>query len=142
MRLAENVVTLRTSQGLSTRVLATQCHLARRTVQDIEAGQSGSPSLTVLDEIAKVLGVSTASLLSTEPFPRSATYVDVHHALAVNVRLVRAWLAWSQEELSQHSGVSRSMISHIERGERNPLLDTLVRLAVAMNTSVERLLQP
>lgn len=103
---------------------------------------SGTPSLSVLDALANALGVSTASLLESEPLPRSTTHVDVHHALAYNLKLGRKWLSWTQEDLAHQSGVARSVIAHIERRGRNPSLDTLVRLASAMDVSPERLLQP
>ena len=139
-RLAKNVATLRTAQGLSTRVLAQQCHIARMTIQNIEAGVSGSRVLSVLDSLAHALGVSTASLLATEPQPRGGSYFEVRQSLAANVRMARETLEWSQTKLEHHSGVNRSMIARIEQGDRNPSLDTVVRLASAMNISVERLL--
>lgn len=85
--------------------------------------------------------MSTASLLTPNPLPRGDTHFDVSQVLAANVALMRGWNSWSKEELALHSGVSRPIISDIERGERNPRLDTVVQLAFAMNASVEKLLQ-
>ncbi|WP_156479567.1 helix-turn-helix domain-containing protein, partial [Hydrogenophaga intermedia] len=41
---------------------------------------------------------------------------------------------------SQQSGVSRAVIAHIERQARNPSLQTLARLADALDLSLETLL--
>lgn len=130
------------AQQLSTRVLAQQCHIGRNTIISLEAGQFGSTSIAILDQLAQVLGVSTESLLTHEPVPRSSEHVDVQVVLASNLKIAREWHAWTQVELERQSGVNRSVIAHIERGGRNPLLDTVVRLAVAMKFSVESLLQP
>lgn len=43
-------------------------------------------------------------------------------------------------DLSEHSGVAKSMISQIEKNETNPTLATLSRLSSALGTSVEAVL--
>jgi len=43
-------------------------------------------------------------------------------------------------DLSEQSGVAKSMISQIERNETNPTLATLSRLSLALGTSVEAVL--
>lgn len=48
------------------------------------------------------------------------------------VREARAELRISQEELSLRTGVHRNYIGGIERGERNPSVTTIVRLAGAL----------
>ena len=47
----------------------------------------------------------------------------------------------SLSELSEHSGVAKSIISQIERNETNPTLATIWRLAQALDVSIERVLQ-
>ena len=47
----------------------------------------------------------------------------------------------SLSELSDHSGVAKSIISQIERNETNPTLATIWRLAQALDVSIERVLQ-
>ncbi len=46
------------------------------------------------------------------------------------------------EKLAAASGVSRSMVSEVERGGRVPTILTLDRLATALGTSVARVLSP
>lgn len=48
----------------------------------------------------------------------------------------------SLEQLSQRSGVSRSMISAIERGAKAATVVTLDRIATGLDTSLSRLLEP
>jgi transcriptional regulator with XRE-family HTH domain len=47
----------------------------------------------------------------------------------------------SLSELSEQSGVAKSIISQIERNETNPTLATIWRLSQALDVSIERVLQ-
>ena len=46
----------------------------------------------------------------------------------------------SQEDLSYLAGLSRTVVSHIERKQRNVTLETLEALAAALNIPVRDLL--
>lgn len=48
----------------------------------------------------------------------------------------RNHLGWSQDELSDSSGVAKITISKMERGLTIPKADTLFKLARAMNTDI------
>lgn len=61
-------------------------------------------------------------------------------ALGRTLRRLRKTRGFSQETLAFESGVSRSHISTIERGEQQTTLDTLFKLARALNTSAARIL--
>ena len=52
------------------------------------------------------------------------------------VRLLRKQRGWSQEELSQVSGVNRSTISQIESGVRDPKPATLRKLARTLGVNI------
>src|SRR6187401_2484571 len=54
-------------------------------------------------------------------------------ALGQAIHIGRTSLSLSQEELAQRAGLHRAYISEIERGERNPSLRTLGKLAEALN---------
>jgi len=56
---------------------------------------------------------------------------DLNHTIAARVRALRAAQRLSLDALAGKSGVSRSMISLIERGESSPTAVVLQKLAVA-----------
>lgn len=57
------------------------------------------------------------------------------------VRLYRKRLGYSQEELAGRAGIHRTYIGGIERGERNPTLAMIHRLARALDIPPSRLLE-
>lgn len=64
----------------------------------------------------------------------------IEQVLAENLVRQRSRLGWTQEVLGRHSGVSMYLIAHVERQARNPTLQTLARLAAALQTTVQELL--
>jgi transcriptional regulator with XRE-family HTH domain len=65
---------------------------------------------------------------------------DVGPALATRIRLERTSRDWSMDELSRRAGVSRAMISKIEREECSPTATVLGRLSGAFGISMSGLL--
>ena len=67
------------------------------------------------------------------------------HALTVQlgrtIQRLRKGYSLSLSELSEQSGVAKSIISQIERNETNPTLATIWRLSQALDVSIERVLQ-
>jgi transcriptional regulator with XRE-family HTH domain len=61
--------------------------------------------------------------------------------LGANIRAARRAQGLTQEELALAIGTSISHIGRIERGERPPSMRTLVRLAVALHTVPEKLVE-
>jgi transcriptional regulator with XRE-family HTH domain len=62
--------------------------------------------------------------------------------LAGNLKLYRGRRKWSQADLAEKSGLSVVYLSDIERGNKWPYLDTLVKLADAFEMEVFELLKP
>ena len=60
--------------------------------------------------------------------------------LAARVRAERVRRAWSLSELAAASGVSKAMISRIERGESSPTAELLGRLSGAFGISMSALI--
>jgi transcriptional regulator with XRE-family HTH domain len=47
----------------------------------------------------------------------------------------------SMDQLAAKSGLSQPMISYVERGLRNPTLDTLLRIAAGLDVDLSKVLQ-
>jgi transcriptional regulator with XRE-family HTH domain len=62
-------------------------------------------------------------------------------ALGRRVREQRRARGLTLDELSERSGVSRSMLSEVERGSRVPTVIVLDRIATGLDTSIARLLR-
>lgn len=60
--------------------------------------------------------------------------------LARRVRMLRHDRGWSQEDLAEASGLHRTYVGGIERGERNCTLEVLACLAEALEVSLSELL--
>ena len=76
------------------------------------------------------------------PAPVVATPAEaVHSQLCRRVRELRKQRDWSLEQLSTASGVSRSMLSQIERNEANPTLAVAFRIAQAFGMTLAELLE-
>jgi transcriptional regulator with XRE-family HTH domain len=65
--------------------------------------------------------------------------LDLNQRIAERVRELRAAKGLSLEALAAHSGVSRSMISLIERGESSPTAVVLEKLATALGVMLASL---
>ena len=62
--------------------------------------------------------------------------MNIQKLLGANVRLLRETRGWSQDNLSEESGLHRTYISGIERGIRNPTVSIVEQLALALKVSV------
>jgi transcriptional regulator with XRE-family HTH domain len=67
--------------------------------------------------------------------------MDVLERFGGNLLRIRQARRLSQEGLAVRAGVHRTQISLFETGQRQPLLETLVRLAGALEVSTSTLLE-
>jgi transcriptional regulator with XRE-family HTH domain len=67
---------------------------------------------------------------------------EVRATLARNIKAFRGRRNWSQADLAEKSGLSIVYLSDIERGNKWPYLDTLVKIAGAFKVNVYELLKP
>lgn len=65
--------------------------------------------------------------------------LNIQQRFGKAVRRRRRELDLSQEVLAEQAGLHRTYISEIERGEVNPSLEIVDRLAKALNISISRL---
>ena len=66
---------------------------------------------------------------------------SIHRDLGSRLKHLRAARGWSLEALAHASGVSRSMLSQIEREQANPTLAVTLRIARAFGLSLGELLE-
>lgn len=70
-----------------------------------------------------------------------AETVNVTEKLGKTIRRLRNAYNYSLGDLSEQSGVAKSIISQIEKNETNPTLGTLYKLARALNAPIEEMLR-
>lgn len=64
----------------------------------------------------------------------------VSRKIGENVRRIREKRGITQEHLAFEAGLNRAYIGYIERGERNPSTETLVKIAGALKISPKDLI--
>ena len=75
--------------------------------------------------------------MSHEPVPQAATKKAHHrYLLGLAIRRRRQKLALSQEGLAEIADVHRNFVGHIERGEQNLSIDSLVRFSAALKVKL------
>ncbi|RQO80893.1 helix-turn-helix domain-containing protein [Acidovorax sp. FJL06] len=62
--------------------------------------------------------------------------MDIHHRIAQRLRELRSARGYSLDALAERSGVSRSNISLIERGESSPTAAVLDKLAIGLGVAL------
>jgi len=65
---------------------------------------------------------------------------EIEKILGEAIRAQRLVKGWSQEELSFESGLHRTYIGAVERGEKNLTVKNLVRIANALNIPASKLM--
>ncbi|HYR23709.1 MAG TPA: response regulator [Chthoniobacterales bacterium] len=67
--------------------------------------------------------------------------IDLKSLLGTAIKTQRASLGISQEELAHRAGLHRTYVSDLERGARNPSVDSIEKLAGALQLSVSSLFE-
>jgi len=65
---------------------------------------------------------------------------DIEHRIAERLKQLRQAQGWTLEQLAERSGVSRAMISRIERHESSPTAGLLARLSDALGVTMSQLM--
>ncbi|MFT6093086.1 MAG: putative transcriptional regulator [Pseudohongiellaceae bacterium] len=58
------------------------------------------------------------------------------------VKVLRASMGWSQEELAKNLGVSRQAVNAIERGKHDPSLTLAFAIATVFEKPIEAIFNP
>jgi CheY-like chemotaxis protein/DNA-binding phage protein len=67
--------------------------------------------------------------------------IDLKALLGMAIKTERSSLGISQEELAYRAGIHRTYLSDMERGMRNPSIDSIAKVARALEISVARLFE-
>lgn len=78
---------------------------------------------------------------SKVPSPIESSPEAINENLGKRVKKLRGDRGWSLEELATASGVSRSMLSEIEREKANPTLTVTFRIARAFGLTLQELIE-
>lgn len=65
--------------------------------------------------------------------------IPARELLAYNMRRLRAAYGWTQEDLADRAQMDRSFLAHVERQARNISLDSVERIALALEVSIAEL---
>jgi len=77
----------------------------------------------------------------TKNSPKSHKIKSVEQAFGQILRQLRQKRGLSQEELALESGYHRTYISQLERGQKNPSLQTIFQLAKALNMEPSEIIE-
>jgi len=69
------------------------------------------------------------------------TTIDLKALLGMTIKRQRTSLGISQQELAHRAGLHRTYISDLERGARNPSVESIEKLAAALQISVAKLFE-
>lgn len=64
---------------------------------------------------------------------------EIDKKVGLNIRLERVKKSISQEGLADMAGIARSTMGIVERGEQSPSLQTIAKIANALNIEVNKL---
>lgn len=64
---------------------------------------------------------------------------DIDKKVGMNIRIERIRRGISQESLADLSGIARSTMGIVERGEQSPSIQTLAKIANALNIDIYEL---
>lgn len=66
---------------------------------------------------------------------------DIGVKIGDNIRALRKASGLSQEQLALRADINASYMGQVERGEKNPTIDVLSKIASALGTPLEKLVQ-
>lgn len=78
--------------------------------------------------------------LPTDTDPAAGEARPAETAIGPIVRRLRRRGGWTLEHLAEASGVSRAMLSSVERGDKHPTLPVLLKIAVGLNVTISELM--
>lgn len=118
--------------NMSQVAFANKLNVSKQTLYKYENDIITNIPSDKIEDIAKICGVSPAYLMGWER-PREST-------IGERIYETRKKAGLSQLELGKKLGVSQQIIAQFEKNKRNPKLETIEKLAAALNVPVIELL--
>src|SRR3974390_2864700 len=126
--------------GITSTIMETRLQYARiiSAILNIWRFSARLPPLPSIGEREKIARSNTLLNIMTpkRQISKSSSPESVNRDLGGRVRHLRTARGWSLESLASASGVSRSMLSQIEREQANPTLAVTLRIARAFGLSL------
>ncbi len=134
LKLAQRLKKARKARGISRCALGETTGVSDTIVAYLEEG-SRIPRISTVALLANGLGVSPGWLAYGLTSPTGQAIHDTGHGLPVRVNQLRTRLSLSRSALGEAAGITTTAIQHIEQGRRVPNLETIERLATALDVS-------
>lgn len=67
--------------------------------------------------------------------------MDINSVIGVNIQRIRRSLSVTQEELHHRTGLTRGYLSKLEKGDGNPTVISLQKIADALDVTLEDLVR-
>ncbi|MBX3597962.1 MAG: helix-turn-helix transcriptional regulator [Rhizobiaceae bacterium] len=65
--------------------------------------------------------------------------MEIRARIGWNIRRLRVQYGLSQDELAYSAEIERAYVGHLERGTKNPTVETLEKLAIVLGADVSEL---
>lgn len=65
--------------------------------------------------------------------------MNINKQLGMRIKYLRSMKKWSQEDLALEADINKNYLSDLERGERNPTIMVLNKVATALGITLEEL---
>lgn len=68
--------------------------------------------------------------------------MELNQIIAINLKTLRQERNLTMGQLAKLSGISKAMLSDIEKGSSNPTINTIMKIATGLGVSYSRLMEP
>lgn len=137
----KNLKSIRKEKKITSQQIADALQISSSSISQYETGKR-EPSYERLIQIADYLNVTTDQLLGRKEKPKETSSLNTNSSnFALNLKELRNKHAWTQEELANKIGLSRSSIAMYESSGSLPDLNTLSLIASIFNVTTDHLLE-
>lgn len=141
MTIGDNIKKFRKENNLTQKELAYKSSLSRSYLADLERDRY-NPSLDSLKLIADSLGVSVSVLLDEDgnlelSIEKDETELKHSYTIGQNIKNIRKSKGFSMDKIKEITGLSKSTISDLENDKSSPTVETLEKIANALEVPIE-----